>query len=49
MKQNEKKTPIERPALLVVPAYSAIIAVSKQTDSMHPVSPATGDHDQPCW
>jgi hypothetical protein len=41
MKQNEKKTPIERPAWFVVPAYSAIMAVSRHTESMHPVSPVT--------
>jgi hypothetical protein len=41
MKQKEKNTPIDKPALLVVSAKLAIMAVSQHTDSMHPISPVT--------
>jgi len=41
MKQNEKKTPIERPALLSVPANCAIMAVSKHREIMQPDNPVT--------
>jgi hypothetical protein len=41
MKQNEKTTPIARPAWFVVPAKLAIIAVSRQTDTIQPTNPVT--------
>lgn len=41
MKQKEKKTPMDNPAWLVVFAKLAIMAVSRHTESMHPISPAT--------
>jgi hypothetical protein len=39
--QKEKNTPIDSPAWFVVPANSAIMAVSKHTESMQPVRPVT--------
>jgi hypothetical protein len=42
MKQKEKNTPIDRPALFEVPAYSAIMAVSRLTESIQPIRPVTG-------
>ncbi len=41
MYKNKKKTPASRPAVRVVPIYSALIAASKHRQTRQPVKPIT--------